>query len=153
MASVHQINTSQGGVPKLPRDEAVIDGSGIVGDKQADRIHHGSPDQALCLFSLEVIEEFRAEGHPISPGSAGENLTISGLDWGSLEPGQKLRFGPEVTAEITAYATPCNKNAQWFLQSDILRMSQSRNPGSSRLYAKVLKGGSVRSGDPVELIA
>lgn len=116
MASVHQANTSEGGVPKLPRDTAVIDESGIVGDMQADQVHHGSPDQALCLYSLEVIEELQAEGHPISPGSAGENLTISGLDWGSLELGQRLSIGPEAIVEITWHATPCQKNAQWFCQ-------------------------------------
>lgn len=152
MASVHQINTSEGGVPKLPRDTAVIDESGIVGDMQADQVHHGGPDQALCLYSLEVIEELQAEGHPISPGSAGENLTISGLDWGSLELGQRLSIGPEAIVEITWHATPCQKNAKWFVNGDILRMSQSRNPGYSRLYAKVLKGGSVKPGNPVELI-
>jgi MOSC domain-containing protein YiiM len=69
MAHVHQINLSKGGVPKLPVDEAVIDESGVVGDVQADRVHHGHPDQALCLYSLEVIQELQREGHPIGPGS------------------------------------------------------------------------------------
>lgn len=152
MAWLHQISISTGGVPKLPVAEAVIDVSGVVGDVQADRVHHGSPDQALCLYSLEVIEELQAEGHPIAPGSAGENLTLSGLDWGGLEPGAKLRIGPEVEIEVTHFTTPCQKNAGWFLEGDFTRMSQSRHPGSSRLYSRVLRGGSVRAGDEVELV-
>jgi MOSC domain-containing protein YiiM len=151
MARVHQISISKGGVPKLPVDKAVIDGSGVVGDLQADRVHHGSPDQALCLYSLEVIEELQREGHPIAAGSAGENLTLSGLDWATLAPGARLRIGPEVEIELTWYTAPCQKNAGWFLEGDFTRMSQKRYPGSSRLYARVLRGGPVRTGDEVQL--
>lgn len=153
MAGLHQINVSGGGVPKHPVAEAVIDASGVVGDRQADRVHHGSPDQALCLYSLEVIEALQAEGHPIAPGAAGENLTLSGLDWGGLGPGSRLRIGPKVEIEVTYYTTPCSKNAGWFREGDFSRMSQRLHPGSSRLYARVLQGGPVRAGDDVELVS
>jgi MOSC domain-containing protein YiiM len=149
MARVHQINLSKGGVPKLPVDEAAIDESGVVGDVQADRVHHTGPEQALCLYSLEVIEELQREGHPIAPGAAGENLTLSGLDWPSLEPGARLFVGPEVEIEVTYHATPCEKNARWFVAGDFTRMSEKRHPGSARLYARVLRGGRVRTGDEV----
>ena len=151
MAHVHQINLSKGGVPKLPVEEAVIDESGVIGDVQADRVHHGRPEQALCLYSLEVIEELQREGHPIAPGAAGENLTLSGLDWTTLEPGARLLVGPDVEIEVTWYATPCTKNARWFVAGDFARMSHKRHPGSSRLYARVLRGGPVRTGDDVAL--
>jgi len=151
MAQIHQINLSKGGVPKLPVAEADIDESGVVGDIQADRIHHGRPDQALCLYSLEVIEELQREGHPIAPGSAGENLTLSGLDWSKLVPGARLSVGPEVMIEVTGYTSPCQKNARWFVEGDFSRMSQTRHPGSSRLYAHVLQGGQVKTGDEVAL--
>ena len=130
----------------------LIDESGLVGDLQADRVHHGRPWQALCLFSLEVIEKMQDEGHPIQPGSAGENLTVSGLDWGQLEEGHRLQIGSEVVAEITAPATPCAKNASWFIDGDFLRMSEHRHPGEARLYARVISGGPVAVGDPVDLI-
>jgi len=151
MAQVHQINLSKGGVPKLPVDEAVIDETGVVGDVQADRVHHGRPEQALCLYSLEVIEELQREGHPIAPGAAGENLTLSGLDWPSLEPGARIFVGPEVEIEVTWHTTPCEKNARWFVAGDFTRMSHKRHPGSSRLYARVVRGGPVRTGDEVRL--
>ena len=151
MAQVHQINLSKGGVPKLPVARADIDESGVVGDVQADRVHHGRPDQALCLYSLQVIEELQREGHPIAPGSAGENLTLSGLEWPALVPGARLSVGPEVMVEVTGYTSPCQKNAGWFLEGDFTRMSQTRHPGSSRLYARVLQGGQVKTGDGVAL--
>jgi MOSC domain-containing protein YiiM len=152
VAHVHQINVSNGGVPKLPVHDAVIDESGVFGDMQADRIHHGQPDQALCLYSLEVIEELQREGHPIAPGSTGENLTLTGLDWAGLEPGARLRIGAQVEIEVTGHTTPCEKNAGWFIDGNFTRMSQRRHPGSSRMYARVLRGGGVITGDKVELV-
>jgi MOSC domain-containing protein YiiM len=150
MAHVHQINVSEGGVPKLPVAGAEVDESGLVGDIQADRVHHGKPEQALCLFSLEVIERFRAEGHSISPGSAGENITVAGLDWAEVVPGRRMSIGP-AEIEITHYTTPCAKNAQWFSDGRFNRMHQSKHPGESRVYARVLRGGRIAPGDEIDL--
>lgn len=126
MGRVHQINTSKGGVPKLPIDHAVVGDRGIIGDKQADRVHHGHPEQALCLFSLEVIEKSRSESHPIVPGSAGENLTVSGMDRGEVVPVRRMTIGP-VPIEITHDATP------WFQVCEMVhrRPLQPNAPESS----------------------
>lgn len=150
MGHIHQINTSRGGVPKLPIARAVVDERGIVGDEQADRVHHGHPDQALCLFSLEVIEKMQSEGHPIAPGSAGENVTVAGVDWSTVVPGTSMTLG-EVRIEITGYATPCAQNAGWFIDGRYNRMHSARHPGESRVYASVVRGGEIVPGDPVEL--
>jgi MOSC domain-containing protein YiiM len=77
---VARLNVSDGGVPKLPVAEARLTPTGLVGDRQRFPLIHGGPDRALSLFSLEIIERLRAEGHPIEPGSTGENLTVAGLD-------------------------------------------------------------------------
>ncbi len=152
MARVYQINTSNGRVPKLPTESAEISDSGIVGDHQADQVHHGSPDQALCLYSLEVIEQLESEGHPIYPGAAGENITIAGLDWTLVRPGKRLKLGENIEIEITAPAGPCQKNARWFKDGKFGRMSDKRHPSSSRMYARVLSAGRLATGDSVDLI-
>ena len=151
MGRVHQINVSDGGVPKLPVETAMVDESGIVGDRQADRVNHGHPHQALCLFSLEVIEAFQAEGHPIEPGNAGENITVSGVDWAQIVPGVTMTIG-SVTIEVTDFAGPCVKNAGWFTDRFFNRMEVDRFPGESRVYARVLHGGPIARGDSVELL-
>lgn len=151
MGRVHQINISAGGVPKRPVHEAVVDLSGVVGDVQADRVHHGHPDQALCLFSLEVIERFQAEGHPIQPGSTGENVTVSGVDWELVIPGSRMGIGA-VEIEVTSFTAPCAKNARWFTDGRFSRMHAGRHPGESRVYARVLRGGTISTGDPVRLL-
>lgn len=150
---VHQLSMSAGGVPKLPVDRARIEIGGMVGDAHNDRKHHGGPDQDLCLYSLEVIEALRGEGHPINPGSAGDNVTIGGIDWSQMRRGARLRIGSSVVAEITWPATPCAKNAQWFAGRDYQRMSEELHPGWSRWYARVITPGEVALGDRVEFLA
>jgi MOSC domain-containing protein YiiM len=93
-----------------------------------------------------------AEGHPIAPGSAGENVTLRGLDWSLVVPGARLRLGAQVIVEITQYAAPCKTNRGWFKGGDFNRMSQKLHPGWSRTYARVLATGTIRPGDPVEVI-
>jgi MOSC domain-containing protein YiiM len=147
-----QISVSAGGVPKHAVERAVVWEEGLDGDRQADLRAHGGPARAVCLYSLEVIEKLRAEGHAVEPGSTGENVTVAALDWSLVVPGVELLLGHEVHLEVTAYAAPCWKNARWFRDGDAERISQSRHPGESRVYARVRRGGEIRAGDPVELI-
>ncbi|GAB4336875.1 MAG: MOSC domain-containing protein [Dehalococcoidia bacterium] len=149
---IHQISASKGGVPKLPIRRAVVMERGITVDAQADVKNHGHPHQALCLWSLEVIERMQGEGHNVFPGATGENITIEGLDWERVVPGSRLRLGREVVIEVTGYTTPCWKNAQWFRDGDMNRMNQKTHPGESRVYARVLHGGEIVMGDPVQLL-
>jgi len=152
MARIEQISISDGGVPKTAVESAEVGLRGLVGDRQADTVHHGSPDQALCLYSTEVIATLRKEGHSIIAGSAGENFTISGLAWPEITPGTVLDVGDDLSLEITYYATPCSKNAQWFKDGKFGRILQTSHPGESRLYAKVLQSGTVNTGDQVRLV-
>ena len=55
----------------------------------------------------------------------------------------------DVLAEVSAYATPCAKNAAWFADRDFRRMDHDRHPGWSRVYAWVREPGTIRPGDPV----
>ncbi len=148
-ARVVQVNVSNGGVPKRPVPQAYIGSIGVEGDRQRTRSVHGGPERAVCVYSLERIEALRQEGHSIYPGAAGENVTLSGLDWNRVRPGDRLRIGEAVELEVTSYTTPCRNNAGWFVDGDFNRISQRRHPGWSRLYARVLRAGTVRPGDPV----
>lgn len=147
--SLYQISCSPGGVPKLPVPEAWVSVEGINGDRHRNRILHGGPDRALCLYSYELIQALQHEGHTIYPGAAGENLTIAGLDWEQLKPGDFLKIGEDVQIELTAFCEPCRHNARWFRGGNYLRISQQHYPGWSRVYARVLSEGSVRQGDGV----
>ncbi|MGI8836717.1 MAG: MOSC domain-containing protein [Pyrinomonadaceae bacterium] len=148
---IFQLNTSAGGVPKLTVAEGLVNELGLAGDEHRFPDIHGGPERALCLFSLERILELQAEGHPIFPGAVGENVTISGLDWQHVVPGVQLSLGDEVLVEITSYTTPCNTIPAYFVDGKYQRISQKLQPGWSRVYARVLSGGHLRIGQPVEL--
>jgi MOSC domain-containing protein YiiM len=149
---VHSINTSDGGVPKLPRTSVALRKTGLDGDRQRDLEYHGGPDRAVSIYSLELIEKLRSEGHPIAVGTIGENLTLSGLDWAGVRPGVRLEIG-EVEIELTADAPPCRKIAGSFADRVFTRVNQKAHPGWSRFYARVLKEGTLRVGDRVRVVA
>ncbi|MCC6320419.1 MAG: MOSC domain-containing protein [Phycisphaerales bacterium] len=154
---VHQVSVSSGGVPKLPVPLARITRAGVEGDSQNDTKHHGGPDRAVCLFSLEVIQRLRAEGHPIRPGTAGENLTTEGLEWSRITPGARLRIvaaadGAHTELEVVSYTRPCSTIRDSFMDLKHNRIFQDAHPGESRVYARVLREGTVRVGDSIEII-
>lgn len=151
MPHITQISVSQGGVPKLPIAAAMVTANGVEGDRQANLKYHGGLDRAVCLWSAEIITALQQEGHPIAPGNAGENVTISGLSWAELAPGSCLQLGPDLQIEITDYAAPCRQNRNWFSDRCYTRISQKHHPGSSRLYARVLQPGRIQVGDEVEV--
>ncbi len=145
---VVQLSISPGGVPKLPVARTVIGLLGLEHDAHRDP-GHGGPERAVCLYSLDRIEELRQEGHAIFPGSAGENVTISGLDWAQIKVGTKFTIGPEVVLEVTRYTTPCLNIAASFVDGKFARILHDQHPGFSRVYAKVVHDGPVRVGDAV----
>jgi MOSC domain-containing protein YiiM len=148
--AVAGLHSSKGGVPKGAVMTASVGLRGLDGDRQATRLHHGRPWQALCLWSAETVAMLHGEGHPIAAGLAGENILVSGIDWAKAKPGTLLRIGSMVAA-ITIAALPCKKNAGWFLDGNFNRMHHEREAGVSRMYAAVLEPGTVTQGDAVTL--
>jgi len=147
---LHSINVSNGGVPKLPRRAAAVGTRGVEDDRQRDLRYHGGPTRAVCLYSLELIRALQAEGHAIDVGCIGENFTLTGVPWEKMVPGAKLEVGA-VELELTAYAAPCNNLRPYFRDGAFVRVAQKVHPGWSRLYARVLRKGTVRMGDEVRI--
>ena len=137
------------GLPKKPVDGAEIGWKGVGGDVQTARAHHGRPWQALCIWTTDSIERLQAEGHPISPGYAGENLTVAGIPNAAMRPGAQFRAGT-VRGFLTDYAWPCSQNNDWFLEHDFMRMCHERGD-DSRVYAMVTRPGTINVGDRFEL--
>jgi MOSC domain-containing protein YiiM len=146
---IFHIARGDGGVPKFSVPEARVEPLGLVGDRQKHTKIHGGPDRALCLFSLEVILKLQAEGHPIYPGSTGDNVTISGLRWSMLSPGTQLLLGDEVIVELSWEADPCKNIAASFVDRDFKRLEA---PGEMRWYSRVLRTGTIRVAQRVRII-
>ena len=148
---IYQLSVSPGGVPKLPVAESSVGELGLEGNAVANPDIHGGPERAVCLYSLEVIEALAAEGHPIAPGTAGENVTLRGIDWALVQPGARIALGDDVELEITRFTTPCATIRGSFKDGDSNRIHQNLHPGWSRAYARVLRGGRLRAGDTARL--
>ena len=148
-ARIVQLSASKGGVPKLAIREARATTLGLDVDKQKHTKIHGGPERALCLFSLDVLQKLQAEGHPIFPGSTGENVLISGLDWSRLAAGSRLALGESVVVELTRTATPCKTIADSFIDRKFQRLER---PDQMRWYSRVIVEGTLRVAMPVRLL-
>jgi MOSC domain-containing protein YiiM len=146
------INLSNGGVPKRRVNDARVARLGLLGDAHNDTNGHGGPERAVCVYSLERIRSLQREGHSIDVGTAGENVTVEGVDWDLVVTGTQLDLGVDVKLEIASFTNPCKTIRASFIDGKFARISQKFHPGWSRVYARVLSEGVIRVGDPVQLV-
>jgi MOSC domain-containing protein YiiM len=149
--SVAAINISNGGVPKGRVSGAQLSRLGLEKDTQDDKKHHGGPERAVCLYSLERIRSLQTEGHPIDIGTVGENVTVEGIDWDRIVPGVSIKIGDQVLLEVASFTNPCKTIRASFIAGEFIRIAQKLHPGWSRVYARVIREGQIRFGDPVEV--
>ena len=139
MGKILGIFVSSGGVPKLAVDSAEITLLGLVGDDQADKKHHGGQMKAVCVLENKVLEKLQSEGHPIMPGSTGENLLVEGFN---LDIGTIFRVG-DSELEVVSAATPCKTIEASFIDGYFNRLSHKKYPGDTRWYCRVINPGTV----------
>jgi MOSC domain-containing protein YiiM len=131
----------------------VVSADGVDGDFNRWRTEkaNGDPDQAVLLHSVELLGELNAEGWPVKPGDLGENLTVAGLSGMLLVPGARVTSG-DVILEISKPCDPCT--ILYSLPyvgaergSEFVRTLKGRRGW----FARVVKGGSVEIGFPIEV--
>ena len=150
--SVHSVNISSGGVPKSAVTSASVRKAGVEGDFNIFRDSRGgAPDRAVCIFSLERIEDLKKEGHPIEVGSTGENITLEGVQWDALREGLRIEVGNAVL-ELSEPCAPCSKIGESFVERRFSRIDYEYEKGWSRWLARVVQEGRVSVGDSVNVI-
>jgi len=143
--AVLSINISKGGIPKLPVELVRITTSGLEGDGH-NHAKHNTPFQAVCIQDLEKLEELNQGGYPLSPGQAGENLTVENLHVNSLPLGTILEFSGGVILEISKVRKPC------YVMDAIHPKLKEDAIGRHGMYAKVLQEGIVKANDSITVI-
>jgi molybdenum cofactor synthesis domain-containing protein len=113
---------------------------GMEGDAHAGDWHR----QVSLLAHLD-IESMRAKGLTLKPGAFGENLVIDGLDTDGLGVGSLLRVG-EVLLELTQIGKVCHTRCAIYYSTGDCIMPRNG------LFARVLEGGELVPGDPVEVV-
>jgi len=149
---VVQVNVSPGGVPKHPVEGTFVGRLGLNGDDHDDREGHGGPNRAVCLLAVEVIRRIAAEGHPIAPGTTGENVTAEGIEFGALPIGTRLQIGDELLLELTGPTTPCKTIRDSFSDGRFVRLGTRLHGVDTRVYARVVREGMIEPGDVIRVL-
>ncbi len=126
---------------------------GLAGDRAHDVAHHGGADQALYAYAREDLDTWQEQlGRPLHDGrSFGENLTTVGLDVNGALVGERWRIGTDVLLEVSSPRIPCATFQGWLGEPGWLkRFVQARRPGA---YLRVVDEGSIRAGDPIEVVS
>ena len=110
---------------------------GIVGDAHAGEWH-----RQVSLLARESIEKMQQMGLAVDAGDFAENITTSGIHLFSLPVGTRLAVGPAVL-EVTQIGKECHTRCAIYHQAGDCVMPKEG------IFARVLRGGAVRPGDPV----
>lgn len=123
--------------------------TGLEGDFQADRKHHGGPDKALLLYSETSYAMWKETyGLELGYGSFGENLALSVWDETNVCIGDVFKIG-EALVEVSQPRQPC-----WKISSVLDNKSMLKNvldTGRTGWYCRVLKEEHLQRGMTVTL--
>ena len=113
---------------------------GIEGDAHAGKWH-----RQVSLLGLEQIEDFRARGAQVEFGAFGENLIVEGYHFRELPVGTRFQIG-DVILEMTQIGKECHSHCQIYkVMGDCIMPREG-------VFARVLQGGTIRTGDQITKI-
>ncbi len=138
------------GGAKRPVSRVMLRYENFEGDGQGDRVNHGGPDKAVCVYPLDHYSYWEKElGRKLLPGAMSENLTVSGALETEVYIGDVFRAG-EAAVQISQPRVPCNKLARKNGERRLAKwVSQA---GYTGFYTRVLSEGMVNACDAFELI-
>lgn len=131
------------GERKHPVSKALlVQNSGIEGDA-----HAGSWHRQVSLLTSEDVDEVRRAGLPeLKAGDFAENLLVSGVDLSDLGLGSRIKVGSAAELTITQIGKTCHTPCIIQKQTGDCIMPRLG------LFARVIRGGPIASGDVVEVM-
>ncbi len=144
MASVISVNISEKkGEQKHPVPEISLKlRHGIVGDA-----HAGDWHRQISLLAEESVDTMRSACPiPLDSGVFAENINTRGLDLKNLPVGTRLRIG-ETEVEVTQIGKKCHNDCA------IKRAVGKCVMPTEGIFAVVVKEGTVRAGDEIEVLS
>jgi MOSC domain-containing protein YiiM len=113
---------------------------GLVGDA-----HAGPHRRQVSLLAVEAIRKMVARGAHVAPGDFAENITAEDIDLRALAAGTRLRLGDEAVIEITQHGKACPGRCAIYDQIGDCIMPREG------VFARVIAGGLIRTGDVIEV--
>lgn len=143
-ARVISVNISEKkGIRKRPVDEVLLRlDYGIEGDAHASSEWH----RQVSLLAMESIDKMRKMGLDVHPGDFAENITTEGVDLVSLPLGSRMRIGDDVVGEVSQIGKECHARCAIYYQAGDCVMPKEG------IFIRVVTGGKVKTGDPVEVL-
>ena len=130
------------GTRKKPVDQAkLLKNHGLEGDA-----HAGGWHRQVSFLSSESIERVRGQGLDVTFGDFAENIATTGIDWKNLPVGTRVKLGETAEVEISQIGKEChNRCAIYYQAGDCIMPKEG-------VFARVLRGGTIRCDDIVELL-
>ncbi|WP_040952844.1 MOSC domain-containing protein [Gorillibacterium massiliense] len=147
----HREKTVESGInKKLAVGPLYLTTTGFAEDGQADLVHHGGPDKAVCAYCQIHYPYWEKElERPMPHGSFGENTTLAGLSEDTVSIGDVFRMG-NALVQVSQPRQPCYKLA-W--KHDLVDLPlKMESTGWTGFYFRVLEEGMVGLDDAVELV-
>ncbi len=134
------VSEKKGTAKKTVESARLVENHGLENDAHAGPWH-----RQVSLISLERVEEFRRRGAIAPFGCFGENLVVRGVDFASHPVGTRFACG-DVLLEMTQIGKECHNHCQIFhTMGECIMPSQG-------VFAKVLRGGVIRTGDEMSAL-
>ncbi|MDY3005690.1 MOSC domain-containing protein [Anaerococcus porci] len=129
------------GVKKIPQDKGVfIENFGLKDDAHAGNWH-----RQVSLLAIESINKMENENVKFNPGDFAENLTTEGIKLYDFPLGTKFEIG-ECLLEITQIGKKCHDGCE------IKKMTGHCIMPKEGIFAKVLRGGLIKSDDFIKVL-
>ncbi|EJR79707.1 hypothetical protein IK7_03266 [Bacillus cereus VD156] len=120
------------------------------GDGQADLVHHGGVDKAVCVYTGDHYPYWEKElNQDLVYGAFGENITVSGMSEEDVCIGDTFELGQAIV-QVTQPRQPCFKLANKYNFPRLPLYFQET--GYTGFYFRVLKEGWVSSVDTLKRI-
>lgn len=113
-----------------------------------DDAHAGDWHRQVSLLGIESIEKMKQMGMDLELdfGDFAENITTKGIELYSLPVGTTLNIGDDIKLEVTQIGKECHHGCEILKQVGKCIMPEEG------IFAKVIKGGIVKTGDEINII-
>ena len=119
----------------------LVKNHGLEGDA-----HAGDWHRQVSFLSSESIDQSRKAGLDVTFGDFAENIATTGIDWKTIPIGTKFKLGETAIVEITQIGKECVQKCAIYYQAGDCIMPREG------VFAKVLEGGVIHTGDKIEYI-
>ncbi len=135
------ISHKKGEAKKDVGSARLLEDFGLEGDAHAGKWH-----RQVSLLASERIDEMRAKGLELKHGAFGENLVVRGIELDGVGVGALIQIGTRVKLQVTQLGKKCHDHCAIYEQVGYCIMP------TKGVFARVVEGGEVRTGDPVRIL-